>query len=350
MSARVLIAVLNWGLGHASRSVPVIEEVAFHGADVVIASSGGSLQFLKERFPLWKCMEIPDREIKYSRPGAAAGLIKRSFQQKKINYKQSRWIHEKVRELEISHIISDNLYGACHPRIPCAIITHQVGMLSPFFKSRFDKTMAKWLGNFNEVWIPDLPGEGRITGKMLNNKFFSGERKYIGHISRFTQPQSIEKDIDVLAILSGPEPQRTFLERKLKSILEKKEGKHVLVQGKIGGHASADSEDLEIHPFLHEKELQKFINRAKLVVCRSGYSSVLDLIKLQARACLIPTPQQPEQKYLATHLKKKGWFYSVSQKKLKAEDLDKARDYHPPKSETETRLRDVITGFLAAEK
>lgn len=324
MNKRVLIAVLNWGMGHASRSVPVIEAVVRYGADVVIASNGATKTFLEQRFQHVNVLEIPDKEISYDKTGAAIGLLKRSFQQQKINKDQYAWLTRNAEDLGITHIISDNLYGFNNPQIPSAIITHQIGILSPFFKSRFDKHMAIWLKKFDEVWIPDEPGEFSLAGKMLDNAFFDGEVYYLGHISRFRKLPEVEKDIDHLAILSGPEPQRTFLEGKIAKRFNKLPGRHVIVRGRIDSDSIPTSDKIEYYSFLHEKRLESFISRSKVVICRSGYTSILDMVRMNAKACFIPTPQQPEQKYLAKRMTEKGWFHGVSQKDFGINDLKKA--------------------------
>lgn len=316
MNNRVFIAVLNWGIGHASRSVPVIECVIATGADVVIASSGSAMDYLKDHFPQVNVLEIPDKPVAYHSTGAAIGLLRRSFQQRRINETQKIWMRENVEKLGITHIISDNIYGSIHPGIPAAIITHQIGILSPFFKKRFDSHLAKWLSKFDEVWIPDEPGEDSIAGKMLVNVFFRGNKKFIGRISRFPKGMEDKKDIDLLAVLSGPEPQRTFLERRLVNIFANTPGRHVLVRGLMGGSPLAAVKNVKTYAFLNEGDLAEVMTRASLVICRSGYTSILDLMRLGAKACLIPTPQQPEQKYLAKRMKEKGWFGMASQKDL----------------------------------
>ena len=347
MNKRVLIAVLNWGMGHASRSVPVIEAVVRYGADVVIASNGATKTFLEQRFQHVNVLEIPDKEISYDKTGAAIGLLKRSFQQQQINKDQYAWLTQNAEDLGITHIISDNLYGFNNPLIPSAIITHQIGILSPFFKSRFDKHLAIWLAKFNEVWIPDEPGEFSLAGKMLDNSFFNGEVFYLGHISRFGKMPKVEKDIDYLAILSGPEPQRTFLERKIAKKLNKVPGRHVIVRGRIDSDTIPSSDKIEYYSFLHEKRLESFISRSKVVICRSGYTSILDMVRMEAKACFIPTPQQPEQKYLAKRMKEKGWFHGVSQKDFRLNDLKKAAEKSPFQSpDFHEKMERVIYDFL----
>lgn len=347
MNNRVFYAVLNWGLGHATRSVPVIEAVIATGADVVIASNGATKAYLKDRFPHVNMLEIPDKEIKYGSGGAGIGLLKRSFQQKKINRKQAAWMRQNVEALGITHIISDNLYGAYHPDIPSVIITHQVGILSPFFKKRFDRYMAAWLSKFDAVWIPDFSESESIAGRMLQNPFFKGKAEFIGPLSRFDKGKSAEKNIDLLAILSGPEPQRTFLERRLLKIFKKIPGNHVLVRGRMERQALEEAENVRTYAFLHEAELTDLILRAKMVVCRSGYSSILDLIRLEAKACLVPTPQQPEQKYLAKRMQEKGWFKMVAQKELRRSDLTQRYEHSPwPQENFEESLNQILKPFL----
>lgn len=349
MNRRVFVAVLNWGLGHASRSVVVIEALRAAGAEVVVASNGDALEFLSRRFPHVNMLEIPDKPIEYHSVGAGIGLLKRSFQQKKINNRQADWMREMARGLGITHIVSDNLYGAYVPGIPSAIITHQVGILSPFFKKRFDRYLAVWLQRFDEVWIPDMPGEDSVAGDMLDNPWYGGKKRFIGHISRLSTGMDVEKDIDLLAVLSGPEPQRTFLERKVIKLFSKNRGRFVLVRGKLDGPAP-EIAGVETHAFSSGRELAELLARAEMVICRSGYTSVLDLLQMRSKAVLVPTPQQPEQKYLARRMQDKGWFRSVNQRDVSKLQFPLYYDQRPlPGGDYGESLREVVRRFLEKE-
>lgn len=311
MKNRVLIAVLDWGLGHATRMVPVIKEVKKRADEVFLTSSGGAKVFLENRFPEIEVFEMPDRPVSYNNRGAGFFLLKRSFGQLKLNQIQHEFIAHKIELLNITHIISDNVYGAYSQKIPSALITHQLQLKSPVLKKVVNKKLARWLENFSEIWIPDLPGDASISGEMALNKYYQGETKFLGHISRFDAGTSSQKDINYLAVLSGPEPQRTILEEMLLQKFSTLSGNRVIVGGKPGAVHKCGG--IEYFDFLGEEELQDKMKRSKLIICRSGYSTILDLVKISALACLIPTPQQPEQRYLAQRMRRKRWFYTVEQ-------------------------------------
>jgi len=81
------------------------------------------------------------------------------------------------------------------------------------------------------------------------------------------------------------------------------------------------SRGVETYSFLSKNDREDFLNRSKLVVSRSGYSTILDLAVIGTKALMTPTPGQVEQEYLARYHNQKGTFYSVNQN-----DIDLIRD------------------------
>lgn len=320
MEKRVFIAVLNWGLGHATRMVPVISEVKKIASEVLLSSSGNAKIFLKNRFPDLEIIDMPDVSVSYSGGGASFYLAKRAILQPGLNKKQHDFTAKIIAERNISHIISDNVYGAYSQKIPSALVTHQLQLKAPVLTRAVNKKLARWLENFSEVWTPDLPGDASIAGEMAMNKYYRGELKHLGYMSRFDTSATLQKDIDYLAVLSGPEPQRGILEEILIQKFSTLSGNKVMVGGKPGALPKVGK--LEYFDFLGEEELQDMMKRAKLIICRSGYSTILDLVKISASACIIPTPQQPEQKYLAQRMREKGWFYTVEQHDIFQTDFE----------------------------
>jgi predicted glycosyltransferase len=313
MDKKVLVAVLDWGLGHATRMVPVIDVLAKSGLNIIITSSGRSLEYLQDRYPMLEALEMPSKKVAYSRYGAGWALAKRVIQQPGLNKIQERWTRELVKKHGLNGIISDNVYGAVSNQVPSVIVTHQVGLMAPVFKSAFDKKLAAWLDRFAEVWIPDLPGTDSLAGEMTENVFVSTRQRYIGRLSRLEELPAQNKAYDILALVSGPEPQRTAMENIALEYFEKRSGKKLLIRGSsdLPG-LDVDGKNVEIKDFLDGVQLSETIQRSKMVICRSGFSTLCDLMALHARAELIPTPQQPEQVYLAKRCRDKGWFATLT--------------------------------------
>ncbi|MFN2431045.1 MAG: glycosyltransferase [Cryomorphaceae bacterium] len=344
MKKRVLIAVLNWGLGHATRSETIISEVLSANCDVFLASSGSALSYLKNRFPSLPAHPLPDKEVLYTQKSALPGLIKRGLYQSGINKKQKIWTDAFIADNGITHIISDNVYGVWSARIPSALISHQLGLLSPVFKNAINRRLAKWINNFSEVWVPDVAGSDSIAGKMLINNHLETEVQFLGNCSRFSETTGLEKTIDYLAVLSGAEPLRTFLERQILDVFSRLEGKKVLLRGK----ESSPQKELgtDIIGMANSDQMRDLILKSELVICRSGFTSVSDLLKLNAKALLIPTPGQPEQEYLAKRCRDKNWFDYTIQKKLTPDVARKAFS----KRVSETKPTSVWNGSAILEK
>jgi len=319
---RVLYAVLNWGLGHATRSVPIIESLLHYGARVEIASSGLALSYLKKRFPLTYFHELPDREILYSKKGAKSGLIKRAFIQPTINAEQNHFVAGLVKEREFTHIVSDNVYGAYDLSVPSALISHQLSLRIPFAKSLINSKLADWINRFSEVWIPDGPNH-LVAGALASSQKVRIPKKHLGIPSRFVGEHTSEKIYRIGVLLGGPEPQRSILEEILLNILSKIEGKKIIFRGSEEKD-SLEREDIHFSPMGDGDEMSIALIACDLVISRSGYSSICDLLALGSKVLLVPTPGQSEQEYLANRMRKSPQFATISQDKLDATVIKRA--------------------------
>tara|TARA_B100001059_G_scaffold232629_1_gene270870 strand:+ start:259 stop:1299 length:1041 start_codon:yes stop_codon:yes gene_type:complete len=304
MENKVIVAPLHWGLGHASRCVPIINSLLENNYTPIIASDGDALQFLKQEFPGLESFELPSYRISYHR-----NLKLNFFFQLPILIKSVQKEHRVIQEFikkntGIVGLISDNRFGVRSNLLPSVYITHQLNVLSgitTFFSSFFHQKIIK---KFDECWVPDTPnsefsGKLSSTNKNLNIKF-------IGVLSRLKK-EFIEEEIDLLVLISGPEPNRTLLETKLISELKNTLKKIVFVLGKVQEKQKKwTSGNSTFYNYLLSSQLQTIINSSKMVISRSGYSSVMDLAVLGKKVFFIPTENQPEQEYLATYLKEKG--------------------------------------------
>lgn len=319
---RVLYAGLNWGLGHATRSVPIIESLLSFGAEVEITSSGLALSYLKKRFPTLVSHNLPDTEVRYSKKGAKSGLIKRAFAQSSINSLQHRFVSKLVDHREITLIVSDNVYGAFSSRIPSALVSHQLSLKAPFAEKVINAKLATWINRFSEVWIPDVASH-LLSGHLATNNKVTIPKKYLGIPSRFVLDHTAQKKYRIGVLLGGPEPQRSILEKELLKILESIDGKKILFRGCETADEILD-ETIEVTLLGDGKEMGSKLAACDLVIGRSGYSTICDLMAVGTKALLIPTPGQSEQEYLAFRMRVQPQFSTCSQAKLDLERVKRA--------------------------
>lgn len=301
---RVLVCVLDWGLGHATRSVPVINELLKQGAEVFIASSGNAGTLLKMEFPALTYHELPGYRPVY----ASGGLTMTSmFRQLPKFYgvvaDEHREVEKLVKRFMIHAVISDNRYGCYADKIPSVLITHQeVVRLMPgmdLLERMVNGWLQRYLNKYGEIWVPDEPRSG------LTERFVSGKRpvRYVGWLSRFPMGANAMERIPLMAVVSGPEPQRSFFEQRLRQQLKSRPGRSLLVTGQPDKSERTWDGNVEVVSHLPALEMEANLLAADLVITRSGYSTIMDMIALGKRAAFVPTPGQPEQTWLADHLK-----------------------------------------------
>lgn len=330
MGKRILFGVLNWGLGHASRSSVLINELINQGNEVVIASDGLALEYLRREFPNLESRDLPAYDIKYSKlntqwPSLIASLPRMA----RVAAKEKALVDYWVEEDHFQGIISDNRLGFHNAQVPSAYITHQLAPQAGVFTSFSKRLHAKFYKQYTEVWVPDTPSLTLSGG--LNKAKVQG-LKYIGPISALKKHSPAAEASKILVVLSGPEPQRTILEQKIFEQSDSLQEDLVVVRGTTSPCDSRYEKQFRIYDFLGSEDLSKLMGEAKLVVSRSGYCSLMDYYHLGKRALLIPTPGQSEQEYLGEYLKGKGYYHSVSQKNLNLiEDIKEAMKLKPGK-------------------
>lgn len=330
---RILVAPLNWGLGHATRCIPIINALIDHGHEPYIASDGVALSLLQKEFPNLDSFELSSYKIKYPEKGKNFKLkmIWDSPKVLKAMAKERKKIKKLAKELKLDGVISDNRLGVYSKKVPCVFITHQLNVLSgntTWFSSKMHQKIIK---KYSTCWVPDVEGKPNLTGKLGHIKKSKLNITYLGPLSRF-QKKEVRLKYDLMVLLSGPEPQRTLLETKLLNELQEYSGKVLFVKGKIENKkvrekfAMAKGE-ITIHNFMKSKALEKAINSSQLILCRSGYTTVMDLAKLEKKAFFIPTPGQYEQEYLAKRLDKQGLVPFKNQEEFKLKHLKEVEKY-----------------------
>lgn len=320
---KVLVAPLDWGLGHASRCIPLIEALVKEGKEVLIAANGPIKTLIQQEFPKIEYIPLPGYSIKYSK--TKAGLFFKIIKQiPKILisiYSEHQWLKEVVRNFEIDIVISDNRYGLYNKEIYSVLITHQLTIKSFFYQKVLRKINYQFINKFDECWVPDFEDEPNIAGELSHPKQLPAiPVRYIGLLSRFQKPGKGDAKY-LLILLSGPEPQRSIFEEIIIKQLANYSLPVIIARGLPGCDiALVVKPNVTCFNHLPAKEMEKVICNASFVIARSGYSTIMDLLKLKKKTILIPTPGQTEQEYLARHLFHQQLAFTTSQQNF---DLQK---------------------------
>ena len=315
MKKRILVAPLNWGLGHATRSIPIINALITHNFEPIIASDGVALTLLQKEFPDLISVELPSYNVTYAKKGKFFKLkiIKDAPKLLKAIKSEKKATKQLIETYKIDGIISDNRLGVYIKHIPSVFITHQLKVLSGTTTWFSTKIHEEFIRKFDVCWVPDVKKLPNLSGKLGHPETFEIPTEYIGALSRFEKKDGPVLN-DILVLLSGPEPQRTFLEEKLISELKNYKGTVVFVKGIMQAEQTTEViNNITFYNFMTSSLLEKTINESALIISRSGYTTVMDLAKLGKKAFFIPTPGQFEQEYLAKRLTELKLVPSCSQ-------------------------------------
>lgn len=329
MKKKILVAPLNWGLGHATRCIPLINALRANNFEPIIASDGMALELLKKEFPDLICLELPGYSINYARKGYLLKLKLLSELPNILKTMKAENVatHHIIENYNIDGIISDNRFGVCSKLVPSVYMTHQMTVLSGNTTWLSTKIHQKIIREFVECWIPDFAGLNNLSGKLGHAKTSGIKSKFIGPLSRFRK-LDCEIRYDVMVLLSGPEPQRSILELQLLLEFKNYNGKVLFVKGMVENEPKKkEIGNITIHNYLTGNDVEMALNESELIVCRSGYTSIMDLANLGKKAFFIPTPGQFEQEYLAELFRKKRMVASCNQKDFSLEKLKEADNF-----------------------
>lgn len=299
---RILVAPLDWGLGHATRCVPVIHALLRHGAVPVIGADGGPLALLRAEFPRLEHVVLPGMEVRYGRGGSQAWSMARQFPAMLRSIRQEEAIIARlVPELRLDAIISDQRFGVRSEQLPGVIITHQVFPFTPVAQRLMRTINRRHIARFDRCWIMDEEQAPGLAGDLSHGRDLPANACYIGVHSRMAPHDGASAPARhrVVAVISGPEPQRTLFEEKLIAQLTDLPGDHLLVRGRPVASGEQRSGSLRVVDHLNAADLRAALIGAELIVSRSGYTTLMDLVALGRSALIVPTPGQPEQEYLA---------------------------------------------------
>ena len=326
----VIYAVCSWGLGHATRSLPIIRKLITEGHQLTIISHDRPLDLLKkelgEKVEYFDIQDYPMLLSENSRQFLAKSMIYWPLFIKRIEsglIQLQKILEKKKYQL----IISDARYDMYSKNIPSYFISHQMRIMNPLrirmFESGSELFNKFFFKRFNGILVPDYQTDD-LSGELSHNltRLDTSKIHYIGALSDFTIKKN-RKTIDYLISLSGPEPQRSIIENKILDQIHELDGNIVMTLGKTEIDTEKKKDNITTFSFLTKEKREDLLNKSKMIIARSGYSTIMDLGVLHTKGLLIPTPGQIEQEYLGQYHNKKGTFYSISQSNLELADAVK---------------------------
>jgi UDP:flavonoid glycosyltransferase YjiC (YdhE family) len=334
---KVLVAPMNWGLGHASRCIPLVIRYLRNGDEVVLAGDGDSLLLLRKHFPNLRYVRLAPLNLRYGSGKRQVWAMIRALPQLLLRaVKDHAMLQAVLREEHIDRVVSDNRFGLYSTATESVYITHQLHIMLPkgwrWLEPLAARMHARIYMRYNKVWVPDYEAPAHSLSGVLghplhadDNPWFREHLSYIGPLSRFerqrtsslSEPATQPSAASTVAVLSGLEPQRTMLEKQLIAHFsaagsEEHPVSVLIVQGlpnrpntRITLPCGPGKKGrITIVPHLSDTELAAALLHARHIIARSGYSTIMDLaaLDLLQKAELIPTPGQPEQEYLACWL------------------------------------------------
>jgi hypothetical protein len=351
---RVLVAPLDWGLGHATRCVPVIRELLRQEAEVILAADGRAYSFLQKEFPELLLVRFAGYGITYPKHGMlgmhlllnSPGIARKVKAEKKA-------VEKLVADYAIDIIISDNRFACRTDKTFNVYITHQLHVKSSFAQKFVTGFHQKYYEKFDEIWVPDVDGKINLSGELGHDAITEKPYRYVGPLTRFPQADLLNsrpKKWWLVVLISGPEPQRSIFEKIVLEELAKHMEETLIVRGITEGKSKTS------HPYPHVtmidhiegNELAEEILSAHYVVSRPGYSTLCDLSALNVSPIVVPTPGQTEQEYLAAYHGSQNNVVVQTQKKFNLREAINAFHHinlfgvYPDKHALEKRVKGIL--------
>lgn len=338
----VLVAALNWGLGHAARSVPLVHYLLARGHRVSLASDGQAARLWLEEFPDIHVHQLPGYGVSYARGNLYLDLLIAAPRIWTAIRREHTWLQGFEHSDPPDLVISDNRYGIYSKRVPSILLSHQLQVRGswPWADSIGQYLLDRWLSRFTEIWVPDHSEGLSLSGVLSKDSKAHPPVHRIGILSRFQPSRSSTPTLDILVLLSGPEPRRSHFEGLVLDQLTGIPGKHAVVRGT---RQPMDSKpivpsNIHIHDLLPAPALQDLLYSSRMLVSRSGYSTLMDLEATELPALLVPTPGQFEQEYLAErHGSHTRWVVQ------RQDDLDISQAWNVLKSQQRREERVLVS-------
>lgn len=316
----ILIAPLDWGLGHATRCIPIIKALLVKDYKIIVAASGKPKNLLQQEFPQLIFVELKGYSIQYSKNKFLLPF-KIGLQIPKILHAikhENKWLQAFVKANKVDFIISDNRFGFYHNQIPSVFITHQLTIQTPYswLTKLIQQINYSYIHQFRACWVPDFEGNKNLAGILSHPKQLPKiPTHYVGLLSRFQNKKENIIQQQVCVLLSGPEPQRTLLENKILASCQGYKGNIIFLRGLPNTTQTiAVPKNCIVYNHLNSDALVTILQQSEYIICRSGYTSLMELLAIQKKCIVIPTPGQTEQEYLAKQLQQQNWCLSFTQK------------------------------------
>ena len=299
----ILVAPLDWGLGHATRCVPLIKRLLAEGHRVQLASNGRSARWLADYFPnLAVLTDIPDYAVTYPVDGSMARhFLKESPRLLRVIRAEHAWLERFAEVHTIDEVYSDNRYGLYHEHVKCILITHQLFIRTPWYaRAIVHRITDYYIQKFNGCWVPDYAGESNLSGALSHASKLPHNVEFIGPQSRFSDVRIDQSapSYDVVALVSGPEPTRSHFQQQLLDRFQAEGTLSLMVCGTPDQPFDVQEGNVRMVSHLPDAQLAGVLKLARHIICRPGYSTIMDLHALGCKAEFIPTPGQTEQEYL----------------------------------------------------
>lgn len=351
---KILYAVLDWGLGHATRSLPIIRQLVTDN-DVTVLSTGRSRELLKAELPGIEFIDYPDYSVRYTERGGTL-LLSLCLQLPKIFIRlrdEHKFTERLVAERKFDRIVSDNRYGIYSNSVPSFFITHQLRFkLNPglekleFISEYFNRFYFR---HYKKIFIPDEEKEPNLSGDLSHGiRSIKNTKLHYTGILADLNPDHEPVNSDYLIIISGPEPQRTIFEKKAIEQSSGIQGKIIIVCGKTESSGVRTIGNTEIYDHASRKVISSMIKGTGMIISRPGYSGVMEIVSMNKKALFIPTPGQTEQEYLGRYFKDKGYFHSVIQEKMDLQtDIKTAENFKCPVSFNSNNISGLLDEILS---
>jgi spore coat polysaccharide biosynthesis predicted glycosyltransferase SpsG len=313
----IFISPLDWGLGHATRCVPIVRKLIKNNNKIILGTTSSTFPVFEEEFPDLEKINMPAYNIRYS---ATIPLwLKLLLNWRRISgviREEQKFVDETIHKYKIDVVISDNRFGFHSKKARSIFMTHQVFLKTPFGSSMAQKINSKYILNFDELWIPDYADENKsLSGELSHGTHFHPSVQYVGPQSRLKLNEAVKQKYDYLFLISGPEPQRSIFQNLL---VERSKNYPELKFALVSNSPQiTQQKNIDCFESPNAKNLSKIINESSTVICRSGYSTLMDLHLLEKKELiLVPTPGQSEQEYLAEYWKKNFSSGSIRQNQI----------------------------------
>lgn len=325
--ATCAFAVQNWGLGHAARSLVLIRALVARGDRVLILMQPGpGMRLLRDELgdacDFHPCQDIPVplsrwRVLFYLGMTVSMPRLWWCF------YREQRVTERLVAAHAIDLVVSDSRLGVWSRHVPSYVISHSLRQIIPG-RIRWIECLVEWgqrrlLRHYHKVLIPDLEPDGGLSGDLGHRctlDWGADRLVYIGPLADVVRP-GVREDVDFFFSISGAEPQRTLFEQQVLAALPHVHGRVIVTLGRPDQAGEVREVDgATVYGYLDREQQAEMLNRARLVVTRSGYTTLMELATLGKKALFVPTPGQSEQEYLARFHRRQGRIWSMSQQRL----------------------------------